>query len=211
VWALEKLYYYLDGCEFEVITDCAALRSLIGMKTPSRHMMRWQIAIQEWQGLMTIIHCNGLAHKNADGLLRWALPNTVENPAADLSVDTDRDVPIMAIPVSNLKDKFCNNVKNSYTADHNTTVLLLLLRSKDSRPDLVNFLQTPWKAHFEAGRFILLNGLLYHCTNNRCALVLVGKQHIACILTEYHNNATAGHFSADRTLERVSNLAWWPG
>jgi hypothetical protein len=30
-------------------------------------------------------------------------------------------------------------------------------------------------------------------------------------LTKCHNNATAGHFSADRTLERVSNLAWWPG
>ncbi|MCA0763362.1 hypothetical protein KUO11_24025, partial [Vibrio vulnificus] len=46
VWALDKLYYYLDGCEFEVITDCMALKSLLSMKTPNRHMLRWQIAIQ---------------------------------------------------------------------------------------------------------------------------------------------------------------------
>jgi hypothetical protein len=35
VWALEKLYYYLDGFIFEVITDCVALKSLLNMKTPS--------------------------------------------------------------------------------------------------------------------------------------------------------------------------------
>ena len=39
VWALEKLHYYLDGCQFEVITDCMAIKSLINMKTPNRHML----------------------------------------------------------------------------------------------------------------------------------------------------------------------------
>ncbi|MBW0517887.1 hypothetical protein O181_057602 [Austropuccinia psidii MF-1] len=46
VWALEKLHYYLDGSAFEVITDCNAVKSLLNMKTPNRHMLRWQIAIQ---------------------------------------------------------------------------------------------------------------------------------------------------------------------
>jgi hypothetical protein len=40
VWALDKLHYYLDGSVFEVITDCTALRSLLNMKTPNRHMLR---------------------------------------------------------------------------------------------------------------------------------------------------------------------------
>lgn len=39
VWALEKLYYYLDCFVFEFITDCVALKSLLNMKTPSQHMM----------------------------------------------------------------------------------------------------------------------------------------------------------------------------
>ncbi|MBW0513151.1 hypothetical protein O181_052866 [Austropuccinia psidii MF-1] len=47
VWALEKLYYYLYGSVFEVITDFNAVKSLLNMKTPNRHMLRWQIAIQE--------------------------------------------------------------------------------------------------------------------------------------------------------------------
>ncbi|MBW0575625.1 hypothetical protein O181_115340 [Austropuccinia psidii MF-1] len=46
VWALEKLHYYLDGSVFEVITDCNAVNSLLNLKTPNRHMLRWQISIQ---------------------------------------------------------------------------------------------------------------------------------------------------------------------
>ena len=47
VWALEKLHYYLDGSTFELVTDCQAVKSLLGLKTPNRHMFRWQLAIQE--------------------------------------------------------------------------------------------------------------------------------------------------------------------
>ncbi|MBW0562751.1 hypothetical protein O181_102466 [Austropuccinia psidii MF-1] len=48
---------------------------------PNRHMLRWQIAIQEYRGNMTIVHKSGNIHKNADGLSRWALENTPDNPA----------------------------------------------------------------------------------------------------------------------------------
>ncbi|MBW0552563.1 hypothetical protein O181_092278 [Austropuccinia psidii MF-1] len=70
VWALEKLNYHLYGSVFEVITDCNALKSLLNMKTPNRHMLRWQIAIQEYRGNMTKVHKSGNIHENADGLSR---------------------------------------------------------------------------------------------------------------------------------------------
>ncbi|MBW0479901.1 hypothetical protein O181_019616 [Austropuccinia psidii MF-1] len=56
VWAPEKLHYYLEGAVFEVYTDCIALKSLLNMKTTNKHMLRWQIAIQEYRGNMTIIY-----------------------------------------------------------------------------------------------------------------------------------------------------------
>ncbi|MBW0586839.1 hypothetical protein O181_126554 [Austropuccinia psidii MF-1] len=68
VWALEELHYYLDGSVFEVITDCNAVKSLLNMKTPNRNMLRWQIAIQEYRGNMTIVHKAGNIHKNAEDL-----------------------------------------------------------------------------------------------------------------------------------------------
>ncbi|MBW0460325.1 hypothetical protein O181_000040 [Austropuccinia psidii MF-1] len=43
VWVLEKLHYYLDESYFEVITDCNAVKSLLNMKTPNRHI-RWSLA-----------------------------------------------------------------------------------------------------------------------------------------------------------------------
>ncbi|MBW0487396.1 hypothetical protein O181_027111 [Austropuccinia psidii MF-1] len=55
VWAPEKLHYYLKGAVFEVYTGCTALRPLLNMKTTNRPMLRWQIAIQEYRGNMTII------------------------------------------------------------------------------------------------------------------------------------------------------------
>ncbi|MBW0570024.1 hypothetical protein O181_109739 [Austropuccinia psidii MF-1] len=64
VWALEELNYFLEGCAFEVITDFTTVKLLLNMKTPKRHMLRWQIAIQENRGNMTIFHKDGNIYKN---------------------------------------------------------------------------------------------------------------------------------------------------
>ncbi|MBW0574717.1 hypothetical protein O181_114432 [Austropuccinia psidii MF-1] len=68
LWDLENFHYYLDGSVFEVITDCNAVKSLLNMKTPNTHMLRWQIAIQEYRGNITIVNKAGNIHKNGDGL-----------------------------------------------------------------------------------------------------------------------------------------------
>ncbi|MBW0577342.1 hypothetical protein O181_117057 [Austropuccinia psidii MF-1] len=46
VWDLVRLHYYLDGTVFDVITDCNAVKSLLKMNTPNRHMLRCKISIQ---------------------------------------------------------------------------------------------------------------------------------------------------------------------
>ncbi|MBW0524451.1 hypothetical protein O181_064166 [Austropuccinia psidii MF-1] len=66
-WDLEKLNYYLEGSVFEVYTDCTALESSLNMKTTNRHMLRWQIAIQEYKGNMNIIYKEGKSYTDADG------------------------------------------------------------------------------------------------------------------------------------------------
>ncbi|MBW0540968.1 hypothetical protein O181_080683 [Austropuccinia psidii MF-1] len=97
VWALEKLHYYLEGAVFEVFTDCAALKPLLNMKTTNRNMLRWQIAIQEYRGNMTIIYKEGKSHTNADGLSRWPLDNVKRNPAYDPEVSAKIPIHFMEI------------------------------------------------------------------------------------------------------------------
>ncbi|MBW0480974.1 hypothetical protein O181_020689 [Austropuccinia psidii MF-1] len=53
------------------------------MKTTNRHMLRWQIAIQEYRGNMSIIYTEGKSRTNSDGLSRWPLDNVKSNPAYD--------------------------------------------------------------------------------------------------------------------------------
>ncbi|MBW0462311.1 hypothetical protein O181_002026 [Austropuccinia psidii MF-1] len=74
-----KLYYYLEGAVVDVYTDCTALN----MRITNRHMLRWQIAIQEYRGNMAIIKKEVKTHTNADGLRIWSLDNVKMKPAYD--------------------------------------------------------------------------------------------------------------------------------
>ncbi|MBW0507682.1 hypothetical protein O181_047397 [Austropuccinia psidii MF-1] len=124
VWALGKLHYYLDGREFDVLRDCNAVKSLLNMKTPNRHMLRWQISIQEYRGNMTIVHRAGNIHINANGLSRWALENTPEDTACVPQAEHH----IEGICVTDIGTEFFKQVKESYKIDKNWHILCQLLR-----------------------------------------------------------------------------------
>ncbi|MBW0499610.1 hypothetical protein O181_039325 [Austropuccinia psidii MF-1] len=71
------------------------------MKPPNRHMLRWQIDIQEYRGNMTIVHKEGNIHKNADGLSRWALAHTPDNPAY-VPLEAEQQIPIGGINITDI-------------------------------------------------------------------------------------------------------------
>ncbi|MBW0550823.1 hypothetical protein O181_090538 [Austropuccinia psidii MF-1] len=122
VWDLEKLNYYLDGTVFDIITDCNSARYLLKIKTPNRHMLRWQIAIQEYEGNMTIVDKYGNINKNADGLSRWALENTSGNPAWV----PQEEHHIEGICVTDIGTDLFNQVKESYNMETNCHILFKL-------------------------------------------------------------------------------------
>ncbi|MBW0495682.1 hypothetical protein O181_035397 [Austropuccinia psidii MF-1] len=75
------------------------------MKTPNRHMLGWQIAIQKYRGNMNIVHKVGNIHKNADGISRWALANTHENPAY-VPLDEEPKITIKGINITDIGTEF---------------------------------------------------------------------------------------------------------
>ncbi|MBW0549441.1 hypothetical protein O181_089156 [Austropuccinia psidii MF-1] len=90
------------------------------MKTTNRHMLRWQIAIQEYRGNMTIIYKEGKSHTNADGLSRWLLDNVKSNPAYDAEVSAK--IPIHYMEIDRRKNfRFSEWTPESGTLDSGNT------------------------------------------------------------------------------------------
>ncbi|MBW0499210.1 hypothetical protein O181_038925 [Austropuccinia psidii MF-1] len=174
VWALEKLNYFLEGCVFEVITDFTAVKSLLNMKTPNRHMLRCQIAIKEYRGNMTIVHKDGKIHKNADGISRWPLPSDIDNPAY-VPEEVSPQIPIEGISVTDLNTTFFEEVRNSYTQDKNCSILCQLIKKDCKDNSLIHGLDEVWKKSYDEGRFHILDGIIYHRTRNTCVITVADR------------------------------------
>ncbi|MBW0529656.1 hypothetical protein O181_069371 [Austropuccinia psidii MF-1] len=209
VWAFENLHYYLDGSAFEVITDCNAVKSLLNMKTPNRHMLRWQIAIQEYRRSMTIVHKVGNIHKNSDRLSRWALANTPDNPAY-VPLEAEPQIPIEGISITDIGTEFSKEVIESYKQDKNCHILTSFLDKDCKDTSLVNALNEVWKNSYSEGRFNLFDGIIYHRTKHSCVMTLCSRFLINTILHECQDSIYSGHLSEDRTIEKLKNCAWWP-
>ncbi|MBW0591150.1 hypothetical protein O181_130865 [Austropuccinia psidii MF-1] len=176
------------------------------MRTPNIHMLRSQIAIQEYRGNMTIVHKSGNIHKTSDGLSRWALANTPENPAWV----PQEEHHIEEICVTDIDTEFYNQAKESYKIYKNFHILSQLLMKDCKYPSLSSKLDEIWKMSYDEGTFHLLDGILYHRTKHTCFMDLTDRTPINTILHECHDSVAAGHLSEDRTLERVKACSWWP-
>ncbi|MBW0515032.1 hypothetical protein O181_054747 [Austropuccinia psidii MF-1] len=185
VWALEKLNYFLEGCVFGVITDCTAVKSLLNMKTPNRHMLRWQIAIQEYRGNINIVHKDGNIHKNADGLSRWPLTNNIDNPAY-VPEEASPQIPIEGISVTDLNTTVFEEVRNNYTKDKNCSILCQLLTKDCKDNSLIHALHEIWRKSYDEGRFHLLDGIIYPRTKHKCVMTAVDRSLINLFLEEFH-------------------------
>ncbi|MBW0465479.1 hypothetical protein O181_005194 [Austropuccinia psidii MF-1] len=209
VWALEKLHYYLDGSDFEVMTYCNSMKSLLNMKTPDRHMVRWQIAIPEYRGNITIVHKELNLHTNADGLSRWALANTPDN-SAYVPLEAELQIPIEGINITDIGTEFFEEVRKFHKQDNNCHILSSLLDKYCKDISLVSSLDEVWKNSYSEGRFHLFDGIIYNRTKHSFVMTLCSRLLINTILHECHDSIYSGNLSEDRTLEKVKNCAWWP-
>ncbi|MBW0468345.1 hypothetical protein O181_008060 [Austropuccinia psidii MF-1] len=176
------------------------------MKTTNRHMLRWHIAIQEYRRNMTRVHKYGNINKNADGLSRWSLENTPENPAWAPQEEHHRE----GICVTDIGTELFNQVKESYKIDKNCHILCQLLMKYCKYLSLSSKLDEIWKNTDDEGRFHLLDGILYHRTKYTCVMALTDRTLMSTILSLCPDSVAAGHLSEDRTLERVKTCSWWP-
>ncbi|MBW0515466.1 hypothetical protein O181_055181 [Austropuccinia psidii MF-1] len=93
---------------------------------------------------MIIVHKAGNIHKNADGLSRWALPNTPENPAY-VPIGADPQLPIEGINITDVRTEFFEEARDSHKLDRNCHILTSLLAKHFKDAALDNSLDDIWK------------------------------------------------------------------
>ncbi|MBW0529520.1 hypothetical protein O181_069235 [Austropuccinia psidii MF-1] len=162
-------------------------------------MLRWQIAIREYRGNMTILHKAGNIHKNADGLNRWALAKTPDNPAY-VPLEAEPQIPIEGINIADIGTEFFEEVRKSYKQNKNCYILNYLLDKDCKYQSLVNALAEVWKSCYSEGRFRFFDGIIDHRTKHSCVMTLCSRLLINTILHECHDSIYSEHLSEDRTL-----------
>ncbi|MBW0536901.1 hypothetical protein O181_076616 [Austropuccinia psidii MF-1] len=166
-------------------------------------MLRWQIAIQEYRGNMTIVHKPGNIHKKSDSLSRWPLPNTPENYAY-LPTGAEPQIPIEGINIADVGTEFFEKVRDSYNMDKNFHILTFLLDKNCKDSSLANSLDDIWKTSYAIGRFHLFDGILYHRSKDTCVMVLCSRMFINTILLELHDKISSGHLFEDIKTDRLA-------
>ncbi|MBW0492219.1 hypothetical protein O181_031934 [Austropuccinia psidii MF-1] len=129
---------------------------------------------------MTIAHKSGNIYKNADGLSRWALENTHENPAWVPQEENH----IEGICVTEIGTELFNQVKESYKMDKEFHILCQLLMKDFKDPSLSSKLYEVWKKAYDEGRFHLIDAILYDSTKKTCVMTFTDMNLINDILHE---------------------------
>ncbi|MBW0532818.1 hypothetical protein O181_072533 [Austropuccinia psidii MF-1] len=131
------------------------------MKTIKIHMLRWQIAIQEYRGNMTIIYKEGKSHTNGDGLSRWPLDNVKGNPAYESEVAAQ--IPIQFIKIDRKKNfRFSEWAPESGTPDSRNTdlegteTLISGINSSELHTKFFNAVMKKYAKHKQWGIFLQL-------------------------------------------------------
>ncbi|MBW0493323.1 hypothetical protein O181_033038 [Austropuccinia psidii MF-1] len=86
---------------------------------------------------MTIVHKAGNIHKNSDGLSRWELENTPDNPAC-VPLEEEPPIKIEGIKIIKIGIELFEEVRESYKQGKNCHILTYLMDKDFKDTDSVN-------------------------------------------------------------------------
>ncbi|MBW0580212.1 hypothetical protein O181_119927 [Austropuccinia psidii MF-1] len=97
---------------------------------------------------MTIVYKAENIHKNSDGLSRWSLPNTPDNPAY-APTGAEPQIPSEGIDITEVGTEFFEEVIESYKLDKNCHTLTSPLDKDCKDAALANSLDEIWKTSYD--------------------------------------------------------------
>ncbi|MBW0533271.1 hypothetical protein O181_072986 [Austropuccinia psidii MF-1] len=155
-------------------------------------MLRWQIAIEEYRGNMTIVQEGGNIHNNSDGLSRLSLAKTPDNPDY-VPLETEPQIPIEGINITDIGTEFFEEVRESQKHDKNFHIFTSLLDKECKDTSLINSLDEVWKNSYSEGRFNWYDRIIYHRSEHSCEMKLCSRFCLNIILHARHDSIYSGH------------------
>lgn len=188
---VQKFRPYLEGSEFLLRTDHAALQWLYKMKQPSAHMARWleKLAIFQFK----IEHRPGTKHANADGLSR-AYEEKECNLITDHTFSREQRKDTIISPI----------------IDYLQTGVRPSLQQLQSFPKQTQIILQDIK-RYSLKNNILMRTFIQPENNQKVQQVIVPKSMVREVLESLHDGTGAGHLGREKTLARVRSRFYWPG
>jgi hypothetical protein len=131
-------------------------------------------------------------------------------PVAAVVLLDDRYSSVGTIMTSSLADSTHTAIRAGYSGDGAFAPVVEALKKDDTS---LLHADTPAEIRLmlQKGFFRIIEGLIYRVKGLRSAVVVIDHPTQVSLLDACHDEPLAGHFSADRTFERLCALAWWPG
>ena len=113
-----------------------------------------------------------------------------------------------------MNDEWFTRIQDGYQQDQRLSRIITALRLETPEAEAAarTHLSTDMLDDLSNGRFFMLDNLLYRRENPSTSVVVLGDTDTKReVLTACHDDIVSGHFSTERTLDRIRKYAWWPG
>jgi hypothetical protein len=124
-------------------------------------------------------------------------------------VDLEDSLPVATISLTNIAVDLHKEIHDAYKANPQYSTLLNALEKKDISLLSKELPQIIRKRAAE-GRFFILEGLIYLRNGLTSCVLVIDHPTQTMLLDLAHDTPLSGHFSADRTWERLRGLVFWP-
>lgn len=183
---LQRFRCYLEGTEFEILTDNQVLKHFFTKPSLSRREARWSEILGNF-GVFPITMKPGKIHVLGDSLSR--APHVINSSDETSAVLNSTEVPYF--------DR--SEILKNYEDDQFFGPVVRAMRNE-------------WPMH-EHGKRQLERMLPYFTKDNDGCLLYQGKmclprRSIASILQVAHDSKIGGHFGLAKTMSRLSNFHW---
>ena len=192
IFALKQFRHYLLGRPFQLYTDHAPLQWLSAQKMEGM-LARWSLAIQEYD--FKIVYRKGSSNTNADALSR--VPKE------------------MCAITTGLPHYSPTELSASQSNDDILSIVLQARSNSEDIPQGKEWNKAPFYRYKQLWHQLkIVDGALYrqyrpNPTHETVMVPILPPNLQKDALIRNHDAATAGHFGADKTLERLRQDAFW--